>query len=78
MAEFVGHKRSRGSVKAKFAQLRKMGVDGIPPGDSSGCAILGPNRKWNELELERYFEALSIYGRNYDKIAEHVGTRTSR
>ena len=30
---------------------------------------------WTEQENDRFFEALAMYGRDWDKVSEHVGTK---
>jgi len=35
------------------------------------------NGKWTAEENEKFIEAVGIYGRNWRKISEHVGTRSS-
>jgi SHAQKYF class myb-like DNA-binding protein len=33
--------------------------------------------RWTDEEHEKFLEALEIYGKNWNKVHRHVGTRTS-
>jgi len=35
------------------------------------------NGRWTDEEHDRFIEALRIYGKNWNKVHKHVGTRTS-
>lgn len=38
--------------------------------------ISGNNGRWTREEHMMFIEALSIYGKNWKKVEEHIGTRT--
>ena len=35
-----------------------------------------PAKRWSDEEHQRFLEALRVYGKDWTKITEHVGTRT--
>lgn len=37
----------------------------------------GPRPAWNQLEKQKFEQAVKMFGRDFTKIAEHLGTRNS-
>ena len=50
--------------------------DGDNNGGSSNLANIN-NGRWTDEEHERFCEALKMYGKDWNQIQEHIGTRTS-
>lgn len=66
--------------KLKFKQDDKEGSHETDPkshiasNDESDCINQG---RWTDEEHERFLEALKMFGKNWNKVHKHIGTRSS-
>lgn len=54
------------------------GADAMSDTGKAGLAGANSNAgRWTDEEHARFLEALQIFGKNWNKVHRHVGTRTS-